>query len=250
MKRARTMAAGSSGARMPASSAAAGRACASARPRPRGPIGPTVQGGRGREVPRHVRRAEGGQGAAWQGHADRHDPRPRRRRRALDQLSRALGVRRQGVRQGRQGHPELAGNLEAVGMVQGTTRYFIHGTTAWLDPDNNQAFLSGKCSATVNVNTIYLSPRARRRPTRRRKRSREHGPWALAQGSGRALRQLQHQRLAALRLKPARIPPGRSTSCAPGTARAFLPKWTKTGQSISSRPSPASTRKTWAEIRS
>src|SRR4028119_558799 len=34
------------------------------------------------------------------------------------------------------------------------------GSTAWLDPDNNQAFLAGKVSATVNVNTIYLAARA------------------------------------------------------------------------------------------
>ncbi|MDP8924921.1 MAG: extracellular solute-binding protein, partial [Chloroflexota bacterium] len=34
------------------------------------------------------------------------------------------------------------------------------GTTAWLDPDNNQAFLAGKVAATVNVNTIYLAARA------------------------------------------------------------------------------------------
>ncbi|MCC6178150.1 MAG: extracellular solute-binding protein [Chloroflexi bacterium] len=33
------------------------------------------------------------------------------------------------------------------------------GSTAWLDPDNNQAFLAGKVSATVNVNTIYLAAR-------------------------------------------------------------------------------------------
>ena len=33
------------------------------------------------------------------------------------------------------------------------------GSTAWLDPDNNQAFLAGKISATVNVNTIYLAAR-------------------------------------------------------------------------------------------
>jgi multiple sugar transport system substrate-binding protein len=33
------------------------------------------------------------------------------------------------------------------------------GSIAWLDPDNNQAFLAGKISATVNVNTIYLAAR-------------------------------------------------------------------------------------------
>ena len=33
------------------------------------------------------------------------------------------------------------------------------GSTAWLDPDNNQAFLAGKIAATINVNTIYLAAR-------------------------------------------------------------------------------------------
>jgi multiple sugar transport system substrate-binding protein len=33
------------------------------------------------------------------------------------------------------------------------------GSIGWLDPDNNQAFLAGKISATTNVNTIYLAAR-------------------------------------------------------------------------------------------
>ena len=50
--------------------------------------------------------------------------------------------------------------LKAVEWYAEIYKYFIPGTTAWLDPDNNQAFLAGKCSATVNVNTIYLAARA------------------------------------------------------------------------------------------
>jgi multiple sugar transport system substrate-binding protein len=38
-------------------------------------------------------------------------------------------------------------------------KYMDPGVTAWLDPDNNQAFLAGKVSATTNVNTIYLAAR-------------------------------------------------------------------------------------------
>jgi len=49
--------------------------------------------------------------------------------------------------------------LAAVEWYKEIYQYFIPGTTAWLDPDNNQAFLAGKCSATVNVNTIYLASR-------------------------------------------------------------------------------------------
>ncbi len=50
--------------------------------------------------------------------------------------------------------------MRAVEWYTEIYKYFIPGTTAWLDPDNNQAFLAGKCSATVNVNTIYLAARA------------------------------------------------------------------------------------------
>ena len=44
--------------------------------------------------------------------------------------------------------------LRAVEWYAEIYKYFIPGTTAWLDADNNQAFLASKISATVNVNTI------------------------------------------------------------------------------------------------
>lgn len=49
--------------------------------------------------------------------------------------------------------------LKAVEWYTEIYKYMIPGTEAWLDPDNNQAFLAGKVSATVNVNTIYLASR-------------------------------------------------------------------------------------------
>ena len=105
------------------------------------------------------------------------------------------------------------------------------GVTAWLDPDNNQAFLAGKVSATVNVNTIYLAARAAAADRSRQEEAhREHGPRQLAVGAGRALRQLQHQPVGGLRVQqeprgqhgvPARLASTRSSSS----------PWTKTGQS-------------------
>ena len=50
--------------------------------------------------------------------------------------------------------------LKAVEWYAEMYKYMDPGVTAWLDPDNNQAFLAGKVSATVNVNTIYLAARA------------------------------------------------------------------------------------------
>src|SRR5262245_46930306 len=49
--------------------------------------------------------------------------------------------------------------LKAVEWYTEIYKVMDPGVTAWLDPDNNQAFLAGKVSATVNVNTIYLAAR-------------------------------------------------------------------------------------------
>ena len=80
-----------------------------------------VPGRRRREVPRHLRRAPGRRPEApREGHADRHDARARLRRRPLHQLPGALGVRRQGVRGGRQDRrPQLAADPEGGRMVHG-----------------------------------------------------------------------------------------------------------------------------------
>ncbi len=49
--------------------------------------------------------------------------------------------------------------LAAVNWYVKAFKFMDPAVLGWLDPDNNQAFLAGKCSATVNVNTIYLAAR-------------------------------------------------------------------------------------------
>ena len=120
--------------------------------------------------------------------------------------------------------------LKAVEWYTEMYKVMDPGVTAWLDPDNNQAFLAGKVSATVNVNTIYLAARAAAadRP-RQEDADREHGPRQLAGRPGRALRQLQHQPVGGLR-RPARTARVKAFMRA-WHDKKFLPKWTKTGQS-------------------
>ncbi|MBV9170897.1 MAG: extracellular solute-binding protein, partial [Chloroflexi bacterium] len=49
--------------------------------------------------------------------------------------------------------------LNAVKWYAQMFKYMDPAVLGWLDPDNNQAFLTEQCSATVNVNTIYLAAR-------------------------------------------------------------------------------------------
>ncbi len=49
--------------------------------------------------------------------------------------------------------------LNAVKWRTELFKYMDPAVLGWLDPDNNQAFLTDQCSATVNVNTIYLAAR-------------------------------------------------------------------------------------------
>jgi multiple sugar transport system substrate-binding protein len=55
---------------------------------------------------------------------------------------------------------ESDATLKSIEWYVEMFKYMDPGVTAWLDPDNNQAFLAGKVSATTNVNTIYLAARA------------------------------------------------------------------------------------------
>jgi multiple sugar transport system substrate-binding protein len=104
------------------------------------------------------------------------------------------------------------------------------GVTAWLDPDNNQAFLAGKVSATVNVNTIYLAARTAA-PTDPAKKmlidNMDHANWPAGPAgrfghyninlwAGFASSKNREGQLAFLRA---------------WHDRSFLPKWTKAGQS-------------------
>lgn len=54
------------------------------------------------------------------------------------------------------GSPET---LNAVKWYTEMYKYMDPAVLGWLDPDNNQAFLTEQISATVNVNTIYLGAR-------------------------------------------------------------------------------------------
>src|SRR5687768_401156 len=49
--------------------------------------------------------------------------------------------------------------LRSIEWYVKTYKFMDPAVTAWLDPDNNQAFIAGKVSATTNVNTIYLAAR-------------------------------------------------------------------------------------------
>ena len=123
-----------------------------------------------------------------------------------------------------------AGTLAAIEWYKEIYQYFIEGTTAWLDPDNNQAFLSGKCSATVNVNTIYLSSRAAA-PTDPVKKNivdnMDHGLWP----KGPAGRFANYNINVWLPFASSPNKEGQKHFLRAWYSRAFLPKWTKTGQS-------------------
>lgn len=108
--------------------------------------------------------------------------------------------------------------------------YFIPGTTAWLDPDNNQAFLAGKCSATVNVNTIYLASRAAA-PTnpamRKIAETMDHGNWPR----GPAGRYASYNINVWLPFASSQNRAGQLAFLRAFYDRSFLLSWTKTGQS-------------------
>ena len=116
--------------------------------------------------------------------------------------------------------------LKAVEWYAEIYKYFIPGTTAWLDPDNNQAFLSGKCSATVNVNTIYLAARAN--PAMQTiAKNMNHGNWP----AGPAGRFANYNINTWLPLAASQNRPGQIAFLRAWFDRKFLLNWTKTGQS-------------------
>ncbi len=122
-----------------------------------------------------------------------------------------------------------AETLRAVEWYVEMYKYMVPGVTAWLDPDNNQAFLAGKVSATVNVNTIYLAARTARRPTRPRRRS--STTWTTRTGRrGRPAGSGTTTSTCGPASPPARTARASSRSCARGTTGASS-RWTKAGQS-------------------
>jgi len=122
------------------------------------------------------------------------------------------------------------GTLAAVEWYKEIYQYFIPGTTAWLDPDNNQAFLAGKVSATVNVNTIYLASRAAAATDPARKLivdNMDHGLWP----SGPAGRFANYNINVWLPFASSQNKAGQREFMKAWFSRGFLPKWTKVGQS-------------------
>jgi multiple sugar transport system substrate-binding protein len=122
------------------------------------------------------------------------------------------------------------GTLAAVEWYKEIYQYFVPGTTAWLDPDNNQAFLAGKCSATVNVNTIYLASRAAAATDPGRKmliENMDHANWP----SGPAGRFANYNINVWLPFASSPNKAGQREFLKAWYSRGFLPKWTKTGQS-------------------
>ncbi|MFM8681786.1 MAG: ABC transporter substrate-binding protein [Alphaproteobacteria bacterium] len=118
--------------------------------------------------------------------------------------------------------------LKAVEWYAEIYKYFIPGTTAWLDPDNNQAFLAGKISATVNVNTIYLASRAAADPARKNVADNmNHGLWPR----GPAGRFANYNINVWLPFASSPNKEGQRAFLRAWYSRKFLPNWTKTGQS-------------------
>lgn len=120
--------------------------------------------------------------------------------------------------------------LRAVEWYAEIYPHFIPGTTAWLDPDNNQAFLAGKCSATVNVNTIYLAARAAAPTNLVMKNIAEnmnHGNWP----KGPAGRFANYNINVWLAFASSQNRPGQLAFLRAFYDRKFLLPWTKTGQS-------------------
>jgi multiple sugar transport system substrate-binding protein len=108
------------------------------------------------------------------------------------------------------------------------------GVTAWLDPDNNQAFLAGKVAATVNVNTIYLAARTAAndpaKPDASRKElieTMDHANWPS--GPAGRFGQYNINLWGAFASSPNRE--GQLAFMRAWHQPAFLDRWTKTGQS-------------------
>jgi len=120
--------------------------------------------------------------------------------------------------------------LKAVEWYTEIYKVMDPGVTAWLDPDNNQAFLAGKVSATVNVNTIYLAARTAA-PTDPAKKmlidNMDHANWP----AGPAGRFGHYNINLWAGFASSKNREGQMAFLRAWHDRSFLPKWTKAGQS-------------------
>ena len=120
--------------------------------------------------------------------------------------------------------------VAAVEWYAEAYKYFIPGTTAWLDPDNNQAFLASKISATVNVNTIYLAARkagADNPNLQMIAQNMNHGLWP----AGPAGRHANYNINVWLPFASSQNPEGQKAFLRAWYDKSYLVPWTKTGQS-------------------
>ena len=120
--------------------------------------------------------------------------------------------------------------LRAVEWYAEIFKYFAPGTVGWLDPDNNQAFLAGKCSATVNVNTIYLAAKRTAATDPAKKEivdNMDHGLWP----KGPAGRFANYNINVLLPFASSQNPAGQRAFLEAWFDPSFILPWTKTGQS-------------------
>jgi multiple sugar transport system substrate-binding protein len=120
--------------------------------------------------------------------------------------------------------------VAAVEWYAEAYKYMIPGTTAWLDPDNNQAFLASKVSATVNVNTIYLAARkagADNPNLQAIAKNMNHGLWP----KGPAGRYANYNINVWLPFASSQNPEGQKAFLRAWFDKSYLVPWTKTGQS-------------------
>jgi multiple sugar transport system substrate-binding protein len=120
--------------------------------------------------------------------------------------------------------------IKAVEWYAEAFKYMVPGTTAWLDPDNNQAFLASKISATVNVNTIYLAARkagADNPGLQAIAQNMNHGLWP----KGPAGRFANYNINVWLPFASSQNPEGQKAFLRAWFDRSYLLPWTKTGQS-------------------
>jgi multiple sugar transport system substrate-binding protein len=120
--------------------------------------------------------------------------------------------------------------LKSIEWYVKTFKYMDPGVTAWLDPDNNQAFIAGKVSATTNVNTVYLAARTAAATDPERKKlieNMDHANWP----SGPAGRVASHNINLWGPFNASKNKDGQMAFFRAFYDKKFLVPWTKTGQS-------------------
>ena len=107
-------------------------------------------------------------------------------------------------------------------------KYMDPAVLSWLDPDNNQAFLGEKVSATTNVNTIYLAARDSKDPAQKAIADKmDHANWP----KGPAGRFANYNINEWAGFASSKNRDGQLEFMRAAFDKKFLVPWTKTGQS-------------------